>query len=571
MKFNVLTQCLLLVLFVVVLYHATFNAELISIDDPHIVATYGMNGSRTLSDIIIPRDSFYYRPLIELTYYFDGKVWDMVPRFLHLENVLIHAINTILVYFLALQVILLWGGGGSIPFVAATLFACHPVNCEAVAWFSGRTDPLAAIFVLLGSILLLKWLRQGAASWSLAISALAIGGFGVLAKETAGMFFPLLMFLPLRVTEAFKKKQSKTGIVVILLIISAITLFVVMQWVGGGISAFTKILNLNAVALDVKFFMLLKSLGYYIKKLFLPFPLNFATVTLHWSYCLPGIAFLGLLLFGKKDADSVYLLSAVALFLLPPLFVAIAGVSWTPVAERYLYLPSVFFSIYVATFCERFTRVRHVTTWFYIIAGIVIASFSAVTYVRTLDWQNSRTILTDSVEKSPEFGDLRNDLAARYIKDGELAKGRHELRMALELQHNPHIAHLVRLNMLTLKMKGKSADDALIIINQSIPDRSKALLEELQILRSVLESSYSAVTDLQRRKELAREIVVVSDILFARDQDPYLLYRNGQHVLFLGDRARAADYFSRAYVAAPQGAAYKDAARTLAEKLKFGK
>jgi 4-amino-4-deoxy-L-arabinose transferase-like glycosyltransferase len=69
------------------------------------------------------------------------------------------------------------------------LFALHPVHIESVAWVSGVTDPLLAIF-LLGSFLAYLQFREGN-RWGWMGLALAFFVLGLLEKETAIVLGPL--------------------------------------------------------------------------------------------------------------------------------------------------------------------------------------------------------------------------------------------------------------------------------------------------------------------------------------------------------------------------------------------
>lgn len=100
-----------------------------------------------------------YQPVSWLTYGLDYAVWGMDPFGYHLSNVLLHAANALLFYFLSLR---LAAGGGREPedglgaAFAALLFSLHPLRVESVAWASERRDVLSAFFFLLT---LLSWLR----------------------------------------------------------------------------------------------------------------------------------------------------------------------------------------------------------------------------------------------------------------------------------------------------------------------------------------------------------------------------------------------------------------------------
>lgn len=88
--------------------------------------------------------SFYYRPVVSLSYYIDHAVWDLRPFGYHLRNVGIHLVTSLVVLVLATQWLASWGAG----LAAAALFAVHPVHAQSVTWIAGRTDLLAGFAFL---------------------------------------------------------------------------------------------------------------------------------------------------------------------------------------------------------------------------------------------------------------------------------------------------------------------------------------------------------------------------------------------------------------------------------------
>ncbi len=108
---------------------------------------------------------------------------------MHLENILLHLFNAILLYLVAcrlagfFKLTMPW-----LPFVTAALFALHPVNTEAVNWITSRTDLLAATGVYLALYGLLVYATTGRVLPGV-LSAFGLG-FGVLAKEPALFFLP---------------------------------------------------------------------------------------------------------------------------------------------------------------------------------------------------------------------------------------------------------------------------------------------------------------------------------------------------------------------------------------------
>ena len=89
----------------------------------------------------------YYRPLASLSFVsFDEAAAQ------HAVNVLLHAVNTVLVLYVARALMPAEVAGSRAGLLAAALgalvFAVHPVGVEAVAWVSGRFDTLMCTFAL---------------------------------------------------------------------------------------------------------------------------------------------------------------------------------------------------------------------------------------------------------------------------------------------------------------------------------------------------------------------------------------------------------------------------------------
>jgi protein O-mannosyl-transferase len=100
----------------------------------------------------------YYRPLVTVSYALDAKVWRERPFGYHLTNLLLHALASGLVLLLLRQI----GLRRSIALPAAILFALHPIHVTNVAWIAGRTDLLAAVFLLGGMVAIGRHLDRAA-------------------------------------------------------------------------------------------------------------------------------------------------------------------------------------------------------------------------------------------------------------------------------------------------------------------------------------------------------------------------------------------------------------------------
>ncbi|HEY2405851.1 MAG TPA: hypothetical protein VGI10_07605 [Polyangiaceae bacterium] len=87
----------------------------------------------------------YYRPLTTLSLALDYRLHGDNSGGFHLTNLLLHLLNTSLLF----QLVRRRGSAGWAAALATALWALFPRLTEAAAWISGRTDLLAASFVLL--------------------------------------------------------------------------------------------------------------------------------------------------------------------------------------------------------------------------------------------------------------------------------------------------------------------------------------------------------------------------------------------------------------------------------------
>ncbi len=142
----------------------------------------------------------YFRPLGFLSFAADAALWSFRPAGFHVTNVVLHAVNGVLVFALARRVMTVRASA-----LAAALFIAHASNQEAVYWISARFDLLAALFVL-ATVLLATRERAIWVGASLVTFALAL-----LSKEAA-LAAPIIV----GAYEVFVRK-ARTGRVVVVL------------------------------------------------------------------------------------------------------------------------------------------------------------------------------------------------------------------------------------------------------------------------------------------------------------------------------------------------------------------
>jgi hypothetical protein len=124
----------------------------------------------------------YFRPLATALFVLDYHLYGLNPLGYHVTNILLNALNTWLVFLLALRLL----PSRRAALLAGAVFAVHATTNEAVNWISGRTDLLAVSGMLAAVLLFLRALDSAGLSrlaWSTAAGATLAAG--LLSKESA--------------------------------------------------------------------------------------------------------------------------------------------------------------------------------------------------------------------------------------------------------------------------------------------------------------------------------------------------------------------------------------------------
>jgi len=556
------------VAFVMAIYFQTIGHPFSRFDDPFIVDYYGTNSTLSWLDVITPGNSFYYRPLINLSYWIDFQLWGLDPAFMHLENILLHLLNVILVFRIA-SLIPAASKNKSLPLLCAILFGLHPINSEPVNWIAGRTDVFAGTFVFLAVYFLIRALQEK--SSRLSCLAFAAAFVGMLTKETAVMFIPAAFIVIVcwpdlqPGTPRFRRLFSPCFLLPV--VISAVLVSTLMLLVNVKRPGYTALSAMFEGGTGI-LFRSLEAFGFYARKMFLPLPLNAAIVDVsHW-YAIVGIAAVCAVVtaFRRPGIPAVFFAISV-LFILPALAVAATPIAWTPFGERYLYIPSAFAVMgCLVLFCRLLER-RNVEKLFVPIVSAVIVLSSFATFQRGLIWGDNLAMLEDIIANSPNFGVARNEYGILLKMDKRFAEAEKQFCIAAEQKNKKNVDRMIHLNLIGMKIQGTSNEEMKRILTSEVGTKAAGDAELLKIINACNEGILVKTTSRHSKRKLVEDMIETNDFLYQKTHDSFYLYRSGQLALSIEDRKTAAALFKKAYLSAQPDAYYREPARKLAEKL----
>jgi protein O-mannosyl-transferase len=134
----------LLILLTVVTYAPTVRAGFIWDDESYVTENQTLRTTHGLSRIWFDTTAVkQYYPLVHTSFWLEYHLWGLHPLGYHVVNVLLHAASAILFWRLLVRL----GVPGA--FLAAAIFAVHPVEVESVAWVTERKNVLSLMLALL--------------------------------------------------------------------------------------------------------------------------------------------------------------------------------------------------------------------------------------------------------------------------------------------------------------------------------------------------------------------------------------------------------------------------------------
>lgn len=426
----------LLVLLTIAAYLPAMHGGFIWDDDVYVTNNPLLTAPDGLRRIWFSFDSpSQYFPLVYTTFRIERALWGLNPLGYHLVNLVLHIANALFVWRLLVRL--------SIPgaWLAAGIFALHPVQVESVAWITERKNVLMGIFFLLTLLVWITFLdEQTKRRWRFYVLALALCALALFSKATACTLpAALLLILWLQ-----KKPITRERLVQIIPFASLGLLMglVVVWWEryhqGTRGAQF-------AVGLLERSLRASHSVWFYVGKLIWPSKLIFiyprwnvvSADPLAYGWLIAAIGG-GVMIYFSRRYIGRGVEVAVAFYLatLSPLlgFIMLYTFRYTFVADHYQYMASIgLIALAAATLSKFAARWRIAAPIEVASAALLFLLLGSLTWRQAHAYQNLETLWNDTLTKNPTCWMAHNNLGVILNKQHrfEEAKAHFETARAL--------------------------------------------------------------------------------------------------------------------------------------------
>jgi protein O-mannosyl-transferase len=433
----------------------------------------------------------YYRPIFVVWMLVTYQLFGLSHPLWHATAILVHAIAALLLYFLARR---LTGDRVTAGF-AALLFALYPVHVEGVAWVSGATEPLCAIFFF-ATLLCFIASRQEASReqepqrvrwWR--IGAVASFTVAVFAKETAVVLPALIFAYALLFPESPREsgKRARLAFSASIPYLQVLIVYFGMRYFALG--GFSRLIGHGSVKSMIATLPL--TAWFYIRELLWPVNLSlFPPLSAVWrlslgNFVLPAIAaalaIAALLWISLRSPLAAFC----SMMLVAPMLPVFDLMAFSPedfVHDRYLYIPSAGICLLLALGLRAIFRSvgesRRLEMQAALIAPVIaiIAILAFLTVRESQPWKDQMTLANHTVALAPDGAMAQQLLASALMFDDRYAEALPLMERLIASHPRNADAHLaVGLAYLKTKNWDKAAAELRIVVT-ALPQSARAHL-----------------------------------------------------------------------------------------------
>src|SRR5438132_3823042 len=410
----------------------------------------------------------HYIPLTLMTLGLDYLLWGMNPVGYHLTNLLLHAANAVVFFFVVRRVLT-----RSLPSpsergyalavsagFAALVFAIHPLRVESVAWVTERRDVLSGLFYLVAILLYLRACEGGAPGRGWYWLSVAVFVLALLSKSMVvnlPVVFLILDVYPLRrLGGAFgwwSERARRVYVEKIPFVLLAAAASAIALWAQLSHNTMVSVVQLSALG---RLAVSVYGVSFYLWKTVAPVnlsPLYELPPTVNpWappiivSYGVVAAMTALVLALRRREPGLPAAWLAYVVVLLPVLGIFQSGPQIA--ADRYTYLAGLGWAILAGAgllSCWRSLR-RSKTgtpaTW--LLAGIafcVVVGLGVLTWSQAKVWRDSERLWAHTLAIDPNSPLAQNNFGYELYRQGKLAEAIEHYRQALQIKPDYPLAH----------------------------------------------------------------------------------------------------------------------------------
>ncbi len=398
-------------------------------DDVHLVENTQVRGldAEHLKEMFTATINGVYIPLTTLSFAIEYYFFGYNPFVYHLDNVLGHLVVVMLVFALGARLGLTMLGAG----IAALLFGVHPMHVESVAWVTERKDVLYAVFYMAALVSYLRYLRGKKYSWFL--FSMGLGLLSMLAKPMA-LSLPLIFLL----LDWWEKRPwdwriltEKIPLCIFIAVLGWITYTAHARIPGEGLAQGILVLSWTFIFYLRQFIFPIFSVAIFR----LPQPVLWSNP----EYLLSLIALIFLVIAVIRWQRHRWFAFAVLFYFLSIFFLLRldAMKDTNVVADRFMYLPSIGFSVLLGYGVEQWWRKwnKKVLSRGLLIFGLTFAMtiISLKTFRQCYVWQDTISLWRHQLKYFPNEPIALNNLATALGKTKEFKDAQQRYRQIMSL------------------------------------------------------------------------------------------------------------------------------------------
>lgn len=424
---HAVTPALLLFSLTLWLFWPATGYEFVNLDDnvyvsnnPHVLHGLSLAGLRWSFS---PHEA-YWIPGTWLSYMVDASLFHASPFGFHFTNLLLHTLNSVLVFLLFRT----WTRQTVPALLIAALFAWHPLRVESVAWITERKDVLSGFFFLLSLWFYGRHAQQPIAPRTIPAAALVCMLLGLMTKPmlvTLPFVLLLLDLWPFERWTLTARGIRERGWSLIREKVPFFALSIIFSVITYATQRTAKAIHgADAIPWGQRWADISSAYGFYIQKLLWPSKLSVVYPSLAPSFGGAVLAVMALaaitgalvLLARRSRAPLVGWLWFIGMLVPVIGFVRVGAVH---VADRFTYLPSVgFFAALVwgvATVAASRAWLRRVTS---ALALLLLVGCAWHTRAALPVWRNSGALFENAMRHAPDSA-LVNGNYGLYLMNHE--------------------------------------------------------------------------------------------------------------------------------------------------------